>query len=114
MRTFGSFKEKQAVWRGGASGWSQQTSRLFPLVEIAHKGAREAVRVEIAQIFQAFADADFEHGKIQLVAHGQRNAAFGSAVELGDDDAVQAQGAVELARLRKAVLAAGRIDYEHR
>ena len=47
------------------------------------------------------------------MGHGQGDAALGGAVELRDDDAIQIERAVELARLRKAVLAGGGVGDQH-
>ena len=83
------------------------------LVEVAYKGAREVVRIEVLQVVHALAHADLQHRKLKLVAHGKRDAALRRAVELGDDDAVKRKRIVELARLLQAVLAGRRIDDEH-
>ena len=83
------------------------------LVEVAYKGARKVVRIEVLQVVHTLAHADLQHRKLKLVAHGKRDAALRRAVELGDDDAVKRKRIVELARLLQAVLAGRRIDDEH-
>ena len=47
------------------------------------------------------------------MADGKRDAALGRAVELRDDERVQLELAVELARLLKAVLTGGGVDDEY-
>ena len=39
------------------------------LVEVAYKGAREVVRIEVLQVVHALAHADLHDGQPQLVAH---------------------------------------------
>ena len=58
---------------------------------VAHQRAGEVVRVEIAQVVKALAHADLDDGQLKLVADGQRDAALGRAVELRDDERVQAR-----------------------
>ena len=88
--------------------------RIEALVESADERRGELAGVEVAQVVDALAHADLHDGQPQLVAHGQRDAAFGRAIELRDDKGVQIQRAVELAGLLQAVLARGGVDDEHR
>ena len=85
----------------------------FAFVEFTHKSACEIVRVEIFQIAQALAHADFINRQAKLVAHGQRDAALRGAIEFGYDHAIQIERLIEYARLRQAILTRGRIDHEH-
>ena len=85
----------------------------FAFVEFAHERSRKIVRVEIFQIAQALAHADFINGQAKLVAHGQRDAALRGAIELGYNHAVQIERFIEHARLRQAILAGGRVNHEH-
>ena len=87
---------------------------IVAIVEIADEGGGEVGRIEIAQIVDALAHADLDDGQLQLVRDGERDAAFRRAVELGDDERVQIERAVELACLLQAVLAGRRVDDEHR
>ncbi len=70
--------------------------------------------VEIVQIFQALADADLVDGQSKFMAHRNRDATLGGAIEFSDDQAIKSKSLVELARLLKAVLAGGRIDHQKR
>src|SRR4051812_13496308 len=53
----------------------------------AEEGFDEADGVEGFDVFGFFAEADEFHRNIQLFADGDDHAAFGGAVELGEDDA---------------------------
>lgn len=61
---------------------------LATLVELADKGTREIAGVELLEVVKPLPYADLEHGKPQFMRHGQRDAAFGRAVQLRDDHAV--------------------------
>ena len=82
-------------------------------VEISDERAGEIVGVEVAQIVDALPHADFDDGKLQLVRHRQGDSALGRSVELGDDEGVELERAVELPRLLKPVLAGGGVDDEN-
>ena len=64
------------------------------------------------EIVDPLADADIADRQLQVVGDGHGDAAFGRAIELGEDDAVDAGDRHELARLREAVLADGRVEHE--
>ena len=59
-----------------------------------------------------FADADEADGEIEFAGDGDGDAAFGGAVELGEDDAGDAGGLGEQAGLLEAVLAGGGVHDE--
>ena len=50
------------------------------LVEVAYKGAREVVRIEVLQVVHALTHANLQHRKLKLVAHGKRDAAVPSSL----------------------------------
>src|SRR5207253_11289770 len=71
------------------------------------QGFDELVRVELLQVAHFLADADVPHGDLQRVADADDDAAFGGAVELGEDESGHAKRVMDLAGLLDGVLAGG-------
>src|SRR3954466_554966 len=80
----------------------------------AHERAGEVVRVKRAEVLERLADADELDRDAQLAGDGQRDAALGRAVELGQHDAVDWDRLGEQLGLAHAVLAGGRVDRQQR
>ena len=83
---------------------------LTPSRWASKNGPGEFFRVEGAEVFQAFADADVAHGNLQLIADGHGDASLGRAVELGQNEACHSDGFLEEARLGKSVLPRGGVE----
>src|SRR4051812_19399761 len=64
------------------------------------------------QIVDPLADADIADRQLQVVGDGHGDPTLGGAVELGEDDAVDARDARELARLGEAVLPHCRVEHQ--
>src|SRR3954465_14061209 len=80
----------------------------------AEQRAGEVVGVERPQILELLADADQLDGDAQLIGDGQRDAALGGAVELGEDDAGDPDSLAEQLRLPDAVLTRRGVDGHQR
>ena len=77
------------------------------------RGRREHTGIERFQIVRALSHADAHHGEPEFPRDGHYDAAFRRPVELGEDDGVERQRPIELARLNQAVLSRGGIHDEH-
>src|ERR1700735_1466727 len=73
-------------------------------VALVEEGVDIGLGVEGNEVVDFFAGADETDGKIQFAGDGHDDAAFGGAVELGQDDAGDAGVAPEFAGLIEAVL----------
>src|ERR1700733_12885177 len=67
---------------------------------------------ELAQIVRAFAEADETNRQSEFLGEREHHAAFGRAVELGDDQSRHADRRAELADLTDRVLPRGSIEHE--
>src|SRR5205807_9968631 len=90
--------------------WSSDvcSSDLF-VHDLFEKGIRVRFGVERHQVVDLFAGADEANGQAEFARDGHDDAAFGRAVELGEDNPGDADGRGEFARLRQAVLPGGRV-----
>ena len=79
---------------------------------LVEEGVDEGFAVEGEDVFEFFADAGVDDGEFELGGDGEDDAAFGGAVELGEDDAGDAGGFGEEAGLGEAVLAGCRVHDE--
>src|SRR5580704_16469175 len=75
------------------------------------QGAGKFVRRERRQIVDALADADEMYRHFKLLGDGDQNAAAGGAVELGHDEAGDADELAENLDLRQRVLADGGVEH---
>ena len=66
--------------------------------------------VEGLQIFHIFTDADVLYRNAELFLNADDHAAFGRAVELGQNNAADVGRLLENARLLKTILAGGRVE----
>src|ERR687887_1909402 len=80
----------------------------------ADQRAREILRIERSQVFQALADTDQFDRETELVGDRHGHAALRGAVELRQGDAGHAGRLAEEPRLLEAVLACRRVDHEQR
>ncbi len=78
----------------------------------AEDALRHAVGVEDLKLVGLFPDADELHGAAGDLAHGEQRAAAGVAVELGHDEAGDADGFMELGGDADGLLAGGGIGHE--
>ena len=72
----------------------------------------ERLRVELAEVLARLADADVADRDPQLLRDGDHDAAFGGAVELGEDQPGDPDRLLELARLGERVLALVGIEHQ--
>jgi hypothetical protein len=72
----------------------------------------EGVGVEGNEVVDLFADSGVDDGKLELGCDGEDDAAFGGAVEFGEDDSGDSGGLGEEAGLLEAVLAGGGVHDE--
>src|SRR4026207_321452 len=72
----------------------------------------ECAPIEWREIIQLFAGADKTRWDSKFVLDCDDDATFAAAVELGDDNTGQSNGALEFARLAERVAASRRIDHE--
>lgn len=79
-----------------------------------HQVIDVSLAIEQREVVDLFAGADEAGGKAELILNGYDNAAFAAAVEFGDNEAGQADGLLEFARLRERVAAGCRIDHQER
>ena len=70
--------------------------------------------VEGLQIFHIFTDADVLYRNAELFLNADDHAAFGRAVELGQNNAADVGRLLENARLLKTILAGGRVEDQKR
>jgi hypothetical protein len=84
-------------------------SKLFIFAE---ERFDEADGIEGFDVFGLFTEADELDGNVELLANGDDHAAFGRAVELGEDDAGDVDGLAEHLGLLDGVLAAGGVEDE--
>ena len=73
----------------------------------AEDAAGEAVRVKRLELVELFADAGEFDRALGHLAHGERRAAAGIAVELGEDEAGDLEGVVEMGGHAHRLLAGG-------
>src|SRR5580693_3859640 len=76
------------------------------------QGTGEVVRRERRQIVDALAEADEMHRHFEPLRDGDQNAAAGGAVELGHDEAGDADDFAENLDLRQRVLADGGVEHQ--
>jgi len=76
------------------------------------EGVDEAGAVEGDDVFEFFADACVDDWEFEFGGDGQDDAAFGCAVQLGEDDAGDVCGFGEEAGLGEAVLSSGGVHDE--
>src|SRR5262249_30064914 len=84
---------------------TQGSMSLDPMLSEGLRGQQRSgkvVRVERPQILELLADSDQLDGNAELVGDGQRDAALGRAVELGEDDSGDPDGLAEELRLADA------------
>ena len=74
------------------------------------QGGGELVRVEGLEIVGGFAQAHIAHGKLEVVGDGHHRPALGGPVQLGDDQARDAHGLMELLCLGDGVEAGGGVQ----
>src|ERR1044072_9204390 len=74
------------------------------------QGSRVGFRVERDHVVDLFAGAHKADGGAQFAGDGHHEPPIGGAVELGEDDTGDADGASEFARLGKAVLPGGGVQ----
>lgn len=89
------------------------SERLSSIAQFSNQSVRKIERIEILQVFDTLPYADLVERQFQFMSDRHRDAALCSAIELGDDDAIEVERLVELTCLLKAVLPRGRIDDEH-
>jgi len=80
--------------------------------ELVEQRVNEAGWVEGEDVFHLFTYADVEHWQAEFAGDGDDDAAFGGAVQLGEDDAGDVGGFGEEAGLLEAVLAGGGVHDE--
>src|SRR5512139_3271053 len=85
-----------AAWTSVPSTSKRRTRRRPRLAE---EGIHELRRVERAQVGHLLAHADVSDRDAELVGDADHDAALGGPVELGERDARDPEGLVELARL---------------
>ena len=83
---------------------------MYSLRSSFEKSGRKFLRVEGAQILDGFTDADPFHWHGELALDADDYAAFGGAVELGEDHARDWCGLGEELGLADGILAGGRIE----
>src|SRR3954464_8048811 len=79
---------------------------------LAEEGVDEGFGGELEEVAHFFAYAYEADWKVQLAGDSYGDAAFGGAVELGEDDPGGACGLCELAGLLEAILAGGGVHDE--
>ena len=82
------------------------------VLSLTDQGIDEGFGGEFEEVVHLFAYAYEADRQVQLAGDGDGDAAFGGAVELGEDDAGDAGGLREEASLLQAVLAGGGIHHE--
>ena len=77
-----------------------------------HQRLYELIRVKFRQILHPLAHADEKYRQPQFARYGEKCAAFGRAVELRDDDAIEPYDLVECPSLRNAVIALSGVEHD--
>src|SRR5207245_3538153 len=71
-------------------------------------------RVEWREIIELFTGADKARWNFEFILDRNNDSALAAAIEFGDDQAAEPNGALKLARLAERVAASGCIDHEQR
>jgi len=79
---------------------------------VVEKRVGVGLGVEGDEVVDLFAGADEADGQAEFAGDGDDDAAFGGAVELGEDDAGHADGRGELASLSETVLAGSGVHHQ--
>src|SRR5687768_2408269 len=78
------------------------------------KGIYEGFGIEDCEVLEFFPGADISDRALDLLNHGEGDAAFGRTVELGQRQMGDVRGLHEGSGLRQAVLSGGGVDDQQR
>ena len=92
---------------------SSKIKAVWPILcDGLHQRLGEALGVEGPQVLDALTQTHILHGDLEGVGDGHGDAALGTAVQLGEDDARDAGGLPELLGLDEAVLSGGGVQHQ--
>src|SRR6202044_3403466 len=100
------------AWERWSSSWDAKDMQDQDSWWLVEQGVDEGGGVEGDDVLELFADAGVADREAELVGDGDDDAAFGAAVELGEDDTGDVGGLGEEACLLQTVLAGGCVDDE--
>src|SRR5882724_3339657 len=103
--------ELAGAQRDGRAGREAERAGASESKALQH-ARNECAPIERREIIQLFASADEARWNSKFVLDCDNDSTFAAAVELGDDNTSQSNGALEFARLAKRVAASRCIDHE--